>query len=337
MGTIVEGKAWEPEDIISSGSLLLDYYLKFGGYPVGSIVQYYSPPKNEGSFKTTLGLLGLVEFQKKGHKVGGIDVELTPWDLNWLEAKGLTINDKKKWVMGRPVSGEESIEYLDICIRDKECKAVLFDSVDYARPQKYHESKPGDANMGDHAKLMRQFWQHCKDLSETHQASIFVINQSADIMGTSIYDKGENLSGGKGAYYAPTISIRMRRPTDSKLFDVDLIPIKVQIKRSKMGSSWKKFTTYFLQEQGVIDRYSELLLLGQLAGIMVPSNKQTLKNWRAWYKIKNPETEKKIYKKIGNDFVEARNWVFDNEEKVIKKLLSIDTFKKIRGLHEPTD
>jgi RecA/RadA recombinase len=303
---IIEGKAWEPKEIISTGSLLLDSCLKFGGIPIGSIMHYYSPPENEGSFKTTLGMCGLAEFQKKGWKVGAIDTELTPWDQQWLEGKGLKIN-KKLWVYARSTSGEQAITDMIEMIEKKKCRAIMFDSIDYARPESYHDSNPGDSNTGVHAKLMRQFWQRAKDYAE-QGVTFFVINQAAAKVGHMPWDKGENPTGGRGSTYAPTVNVRMRRPSDSNLMDADHIPIKFQIKRSKLGGSWRAFTTYFVQGQG-IDRHSELVLLGWQVGLFKPKNKQYFENnWSNW------EDEK-----LG-DLVDARNWVFDNEKVVVEKL-----------------
>lgn len=320
---IYEGEAWKPGNIISTGSLLVDASFKFGGIPHGSIIQYYSPPENEGSFKTTLGMCGLAEFQKKGYKVGAVDTELTPWDQEWLEGKGLTI-DKKSWAYARSISGEKAINDMITLIEKHKCKAIMFDSIDYARPESYHESDAGDSNTGTHAKLMRQFWQRVKDYSESDGVTFFVVNQARAKVGHMPWDKGETVSGGQGSTYAPTVNIRMKRPSDSKLLDVNHIPIKMQIKRSKLGGSWKKFTTYFVQGQG-IDRYTELILLCFEVGLCKPKNKsyQTFEsNWSNWKGDK-----------LG-DLVDARNWAFENEKEIVDKLLKIEKFQNLVGLKQ---
>lgn len=330
MGVILEGEAWSPKGIVSTGSLLLDSCFKFGGIPTGSIVQYYTPTENEGAFKSTLGLCGLAEFQKLGYKVGGVDAELTPWDKDWLEGKGIVVDDKKLWVSARSLNGEDAINDVTTLVKDLGVKALLFDSIDYARPESYHDSDPGDANMGTHAKLMRQLWQKFKDYGENYNVTSFVINQAGNKVGTMPWQKGERMAGGRASRYAPTVNVRMKRPSDSKLFDVDLIPIKMQVKRSKLGGSWKKFTTYFVQGQGV-DRPSELLVLGMQGGVCKPSNKTKFKkgNKTAWYFL-NDKGEKD--KKIGKDFVSARNWVFDNEEEFLEILRGVDSLKHIKGI-----
>lgn len=274
------------------------------------------------------GLTALAQFQKQGMKVGGIDTELTPWDLQWLESLGIQVT-KKLWVYGRATSGEQSIDYIDELVKKHDCKAIMFDSIDYARPTSYHESDPGDSNTGTHAKLMRQLWQKVKDYSETHDVTFFIVNQSYTKVGHTPWDKGEIIKGGQAATYAPSVNIRMKRPTDSKLFDEDLITIKCQIKRSKLGGSWKKYTTYFMQSGG-IDRYSELAELGFEAGICKPSNISQFRrgNKTPWYLLNGDGKEEKI----GDDFIDARNWIFDNEKDFINRLLKLDAYKNIKGL-----
>ena len=328
MGKILEGEAWSPTDIIPSGSLLLDNCFKFGGIPRGSIVQYYSPSENEGSFKSTLGLCGLAEFQKRGHKVGGVDAELTPWDRDWLEGKGLVVDDKKLWVSARSLNGEDAINDVCTLVEDYKVEALLFDSIDYARPKTYHESDPGDANTGIHAKLMRQLWQKFKDYSEINDVTFYVVNQAGDKIGYMPWEKGETIAGGRASTYAPSVNIRMRRPSDSHLMDEDHIPIKIQVKRSKLGGSWRKFRTFFIQGMGV-DRYSELLLLGYDGGLCKPSNQSSFKkgNVTPWYTLNGDSKDKKL----GGDFIDARNWVFDNEEEWVD-LLKNNGFSHLKGL-----
>lgn len=317
MSKIHVGTAWVPEDIVSTGSLLLDKCFKFGGIPTGSIIHYYSPPEHEGSHKTTLGMCGLAQLQKKKHKVGGIDTELTPWDQMWLEGKGLQITEKL-WVYSRPLSGEESILDMITMVKKHKCKGILFDSIEHARPESYRDSEPGDANTGSHAKLMRQFWQQCKDLSENHGTTIYVINNSKAKLGFMPWEKGETLSGGQGSTYAPTVNVRLRRPSDSSIKDTTLIPIKVQVKRSKIGGSWSKFETYFYEGMGV-DRPSELLLLGKEVGLFTPPTSKRNAKWGD----KGLSTKK---------FKECRNWAAENEAEIVKELKTYDELNYLVGL-----
>lgn len=317
MTPIMIGKAWEPEEIVSTGSLLLDSCFKFGGIPTGSIIHYYSPPEHEGSHKTTLGMCGIAQLQAAGYKVGGIDTELTPWDQQWLEGKGLKIT-KKQWVYSRPTSGEQAISEMVEMVTEYKCKGILFDSIEHARPTSYRESDPGDANTGSHAKLMRQFWQHCKDLAEKYNTTFYVINNSKAKLGFMPWEKGETIAGGQGSTYAPTVNVRMRRPSDSSIKNTTLIPIKVQVKRSKIGGSWSKFETYFYEGLGV-DRPIELMQLNDMIGTFkMPTSKRNAQ----W------EGESIGSKKI----IECREWAIENEKLLVDALKNDPKTKHLVGL-----
>ena len=60
------------EDVIPSGSLLLNQALGIGGYPRGRIIEIYGP---ESSGKTTLALHAIAEAQKKGGRAAFVDAE----------------------------------------------------------------------------------------------------------------------------------------------------------------------------------------------------------------------------------------------------------------------
>ena len=52
-------------DVISSGSIALDYILGVGGYPKGRVIEIYGP---ESSGKTTFALHAIAEVQRKEGK-----------------------------------------------------------------------------------------------------------------------------------------------------------------------------------------------------------------------------------------------------------------------------
>ena len=132
------------------------------------------------------------------------------------------------------------------------------------------------------------------------------------------WEKGETIAGGQGSTYAPTVNIRLRRPSDSAIKDTTLIPIKVQVKRSKIGGSWSKFELYFYEGLGV-DRPSELLLLASDVEIFKTSTKKTDAKWDG--------------KSIGvKKWSDCRQWAIENTDMITKALKSIPKLEYLVGL-----
>ena len=90
-GTVMKmGDVSESEiEVISTGSLGLDYALGVGGYPKGRVIEIYGP---ESSGKTTLTLHAIAECQKAGGIAAFIDAEHA-FDRFYAQNLGVNIND----------------------------------------------------------------------------------------------------------------------------------------------------------------------------------------------------------------------------------------------------
>ena len=73
-------------EVISTGSVSLDFATGVGGYPKGRIIEIYGP---ESSGKTTLTLHAIAECQKAGGQAAFIDAEHA---LDPVYAKNLGVN-----------------------------------------------------------------------------------------------------------------------------------------------------------------------------------------------------------------------------------------------------
>ena len=97
-------------DVISSGSLAIDYCLGVGGFPKGRIIEIYGP---ESSGKTTLALQAIAECQKDGGKAAFIDAEHAI-DPKYAKALGVNIDDL---ILSQPDSGEQALEIAEVLIK----------------------------------------------------------------------------------------------------------------------------------------------------------------------------------------------------------------------------
>lgn len=139
----------EDIDVISSGSLGLDYALGVGGYPRGRIVEIYGP---ESSGKTTLAIHAIAEAQKKGGIAAIIDAEHA-FDRFYAEKLGVDVNNL--WI-SQPDNGEQALEIADQLIRSSAIDIIVIDSVAALTPKAEIEGEMGDNRVGLQARLMSQ-------------------------------------------------------------------------------------------------------------------------------------------------------------------------------------
>ena len=129
-GTVMKmGDVSESEiEVISTGSLGLDYALGVGGYPKGRVIEIYGP---ESSGKTTLTLHAIAECQKAGGIAAFIDAEHA-FDRFYAQNLGVNINDL---IISQPDHGEQALEITDNLIRSGAVDIIVIDSVAALTPK----------------------------------------------------------------------------------------------------------------------------------------------------------------------------------------------------------
>jgi len=93
----------ENVDVISTGSIGLNYALGVGGFPRGRIIEIYGP---ESSGKTTLAIHAIAEAQKKGGTCALIDAEHA-FDRFYAEKLGVDVDNL---LISQPDHGEQALE-----------------------------------------------------------------------------------------------------------------------------------------------------------------------------------------------------------------------------------
>ena len=76
------------QEVIHSGSLLIDNALGIGGYPKGRIIEIFGP---ESSGKTTLAIHAVAEAQKMGLRALYVDAE-NAFDKEYSKALGVDVD-----------------------------------------------------------------------------------------------------------------------------------------------------------------------------------------------------------------------------------------------------
>ena len=204
-GTVMKmGDVSESEiEVISTGSLGLDYALGVGGYPKGRVIEIYGP---ESSGKTTLTLHAIAECQKAGGIAAFIDAEHA-FDRFYAQNLGVNINDL---IISQPDHGEQALEITDNLIRSGAVDIIVIDSVAALTPKSEIEGEMGDSKMGLHARLMSQALRKLTSTISKTNCTVFFINQLREKIGI-MFGNPETTSGGNALKFYSSVRMDIRR------------------------------------------------------------------------------------------------------------------------------
>ena len=238
-------------DVISSGSIAIDYALGVGGYPKGRIVEIYGP---ESSGKTTLALHAIAEVQKKGGKAAFIDAE-NAIDPMYSKALGVNIEDL---ILSQPDSGEQALEITEMLIRSNAIDLIVIDSVAALVPQAELDGEMSDANIGLQARLMTKAMLKLAGVMNRSECTTIFINQLREKVGV-MFGNPETTSGGRALKFYSSIRIDVRKGEAIKN-GTEIIGNKTNVKivKNKVAPPFKVAQIEIMYGQG-ISRLGELI------------------------------------------------------------------------------
>ena len=250
----------EDIDVISSGSLGLDYALGVGGYPRGRIVEIYGP---ESSGKTTLAIHAIAEAQKKGGIAAIIDAEHA-FDRFYAEKLGVDVNNL--WI-SQPDNGEQALEIADQLIRSSAIDIIVIDSVAALTPKAEIEGEMGDNRVGLQARLMSQALRKLTStISKTNTTCIF-INQLREKIGV-MFGNPETTTGGNALKFYSSVRLDIRRISQIKDGeDVLGNMVRVKVVKNKVAPPFRKAEFEIMFGEG-ISYIGELVDLGVNYGVI---------------------------------------------------------------------
>lgn len=282
-------------DVISSGSIAIDYALGVGGYPKGRIVEIYGP---ESSGKTTLALHAIAEVQKKGGRAAFIDAENA---IDPMYAKALGVNIEEL-ILSQPDSGEQALEITEMLIRSGAIDLIVIDSVAALVPQAELDGEMSDANIGLQARLMSKAMRKLAGVMNRSECTAIFINQLREKVGI-MFGNPETTSGGRALKFYASIRIDVRKGEALKN-GTNIIGNKTNVKivKNKVAPPFKIAVVEIMYGEG-ISRLGELIDLAvdqeiiQKAGAWFSYNGEQIGQGkeavRAFLKS-NPELEEKI-------------------------------------------
>ena len=190
------------EDVIPSGSLLLNQALGIGGYPKGRIIEIFGP---ESSGKTTLALHAIAEAQKKGGRAAFVDAEHSI-DPIYARNLGVNIDDL---ILSQPDCGEQALEIVEKLAASGAFDLIVVDSVAALVPQAELEGDMIDSTVGLQARLMSKAMRKLAGVLNTHNCTVIFINQLRDKVGV-MYGNPETTTGGKALKFYASVRIDIR-------------------------------------------------------------------------------------------------------------------------------
>lgn len=283
-----EGVDTSDIQVISTGSLAIDFALGIGGLPRGRVVEIYGP---ESSGKTTLALSVIAQAQKVGGIAAFIDAEHA-LDPQYARRLGVQTADL---LISQPDTGEQALEIVDTLVRSGSVDVVVVDSVAALTPRAEIEGEMGDSHMGLHARLMSQALRKLTaNIKRTNTLVIF-INQIRMKIGV-MFGSPETTTGGNALKFYASVRLDIRRTgAIKKGEEVIGNETRAKVVKNKVAPPFRQADFEIFYNEG-ISKLGELIDLGVQFKLVDKAG--------AWYAYKGD--------KIGQGKDNARDYLREN-------------------------
>ncbi|WP_342263223.1 MULTISPECIES: recombinase RecA [unclassified Spiroplasma] len=249
------------DNVISSGSLLLDMAIGIGGYPRGRVIEVYGA---ESSGKTTLALHHAIsEVQKSNGKAAFIDVEHA-LDPNYAQKIGVIL---EQLIIVQPDSGEQALGILEVFVKSNAIDLIVIDSVAALTPQVELDGEMSDQTIGAQARLMSKALRKLNSYIAKTNCLVFFINQIREKVGI-IFGNPEITPGGRALRFYSSLRVELRR-SEQILLNSQLVGYKTKVKivKNKVAAPFQMTVLDIYFDRGIC-KLEELISLGLKANIL---------------------------------------------------------------------
>jgi len=254
-------------EVISTGSLSLDYAIGVGGVPKGRITEIYG---SESSGKTTLGLHLVANCQKVGGIAAYIDAE-NAVDPKYAKSIGVDVN---RLCISQPSSGEEGLEIVDMMVRSGIVGIIVVDSVAALVPLAELEGSMGESHIGLQARLMSQAMRKLSGSISKSNTCVVFINQVREKIGV-VFGSPLVTPGGRALKFYSSVRLQISR-IGSQKDGAKIIGNKTRVKvvKNKVAAPFKEAEFEIVYGKGICET-GELLGLAETYNILAKKG--------AWY------------------------------------------------------
>lgn len=200
---VLDEKAAQTIDAVSSGCLALDRALGIGGYPRGRIVEIFGP---ESSGKTTLTLHAIAEAQLAGGLAAFVDAEHA-FDPAYARATGVRTS---QLLLSQPDSGEQALDIVENLANSQKIALIVIDSVAALVPQAEIDGSMADNPLGLQARLMSRAMRKLTGVAAKSNTTLLFVNQLRHKIGVT-FGSPETTPGGNALKYYSSMRLDVRR------------------------------------------------------------------------------------------------------------------------------
>lgn len=257
-------------EVVSTGSISLDFATGIGGFPRGTLIEVFGP---ESIGKTTLSYYMIAEEQKKGRYCAFVNLE-GRFNADWAQkVAGVNLDDL---LIVSPDPGTEAIEVVAKLVNSGAIGFIAFDSIGAMMGDK--ERDPGEKKqVGGQSALVTHMVKLISVPAYRNKCTVVFLNQVRDVFGAAV--PMVESPGGHSLKHMAVIRIQLK-PTRDKIYGVvngekKEVGYRVAafIKKNKLAPPKQVATYQFVTDEvdGLtlgIDREQEILDLSMKLGII---------------------------------------------------------------------